>query len=277
MIKPLIYRPLIVLSIWCGEPQKAYTQLITAPTGAEQWMLAGSSVAITNVFSANNNAGAITQTKTFQAGLYSEQRFSESHLQTTNVCLVVPTKHIHIGGSINYFGYSAFNQQRFALSVAKQLSSGFSLGVQLNYVSTYIQDYGTTGSPTLGIGIYSKPLANLSLAFVVFNPTQTTYGKNSKDRIPTYARLGCGYTLSSKLKLVAEADQQLNAKLIWRGGVYYQIHEVLALALGVSNAPTHFTFGTSITLKKIKVDLAASVHEVLGITPHLAIVFPVVK
>jgi hypothetical protein len=277
MIKPLIYRPLIVLSIWCGEPQKAYSQLITAPTGAEQWMLAGSSAAITNVFSTNNNAGAITQIKSFQAGLYSEQRFTESHLQTANVCLVVPTKHLHIGGSINYFGYSAFNQQRMSISVAKQLSPAFSLGVQLNYVSTFIQDYGTTGSPALAIGIYSKPLSKLSLAFVVFNPTQSTYGKNSKDPIPTYARLGCGYTLTEKVKLVAEADQQLNTKLIWRGGVYYQIHEVLALAMGVSNNATHFTFGTSLKLKKVKVDIAVSVHEVLGITPHLAIVFPVVK
>jgi hypothetical protein len=277
MIKPLIYRPLIVLSIWCGEPQKAYSQLITAPTGAEQWMLGGNSSVVHNVFSANNNAGAITQIKSFQAGLYSEQRFTESHLQTANVCVVVPTKHIHIGGSINYFGYSAFNQQRISIAVAKQLSPVFSLGVQLNYVSTFIQDYGTTGSPALGIGVYSKPLANLSLAFVVFNPTQSTYGKNMHDPIPTYARLGCGYTVSGKLKLVAEADQQLNTKLIWRGGVYYQIHEVLALATGVSTNPTFFTFGTAITLKKIKVDLAVSVHEVLGVTPHLALVFPVTK
>jgi hypothetical protein len=277
MIKPLIYRPLIVLAICCGEPQQAQSQIVTGPTGAEQWMLGGSSATVSNVFAANNNPAAVTQITAFQAGLYSEQRFAESHLQTADVCAVVPTKYVHVGASVNYFGYAVFNQQRIAVDLAKKLSNTFSLGVQLNYVSTYIQDYGTTGSPVLGLGIYAQPLPKVSLGFVLFKPAQATYGKNTTDRIPTYARLGLVYTMTEKIRMVAEADQQLDQKLICRAGIYYKVHDNIHLALGASTNPTYITCGTAILVKKMKVDLAMSIHETLGITPHLGLVFPLAK
>jgi hypothetical protein len=194
---------------------------------------------------------------------------------SSDLCVVVPTKHIHIGGSINYFGYAAFNQQRMAIAVAKKLAPAFSLGVQLNYVSTFIQDYGTTGNPVLGIGLYAAPISKLSIGFVVFNPTQTTYGKNINEKIPGYARLGMRYMVSEKLKLITEADQQLNSKLVVRLGLDYQLHEIMHLAIGAATNPTYLTFGTTIMVKKMRVDFAVSKHEILGITPHLGILFPV--
>jgi hypothetical protein len=276
-INPLIYRVLIVLYVWCCAPLNSYGQLITDPTGAEQWMLGGSSAGLANVFAANNNCAAISQLNKYQVGLYSEQRFTESHLQTTNLCVTFPTKYVYFGASINHFGYSAFNQQRLSISVVKRLSSTFSLGVQLNYISTFIQDYGTTGNPVLGLGMYAKPLPKLTLGFVVFNPTQSTFGKNTTEKVPTYARLGVGYTLSKKVKMILEADQHLNAATIWRFGLNYQIHEVLSLSMGAATNPSCYTFGSGILLKKVKVDIAVSIHEVLGFTPHLGVSFPIVK
>jgi hypothetical protein len=257
--------------------QNTYSQSVTDPIGGEQWMLAGNSAAIANVFGVANNAAAITQINKFQAGLYSQQRFSESHLQTTNLSVVKPTKYFHVGGSIQYFGYSAFNQQRLSFSVAKKLSPIFSLGVQLNYVSTFIQDYGNTGNLALGLGLFVKPLSNLSLGFTVFNPTQAKYGRHTTDVIPSYAKLGMEYTLSEKVRFNMEADQQLNAKLKWRLGMYYQIHEVVHLAMGAATNPSYYTFGTALLFKKVRVDMAISIHQVIGLTPYVALSLPIAK
>jgi hypothetical protein len=277
MIKLLSYRAFGAYAFCVLLKFNCYAQLITGPVGAEQWMLGGNSAAVANVWGTTNNAATITQINKFQVGVYSEQRFAESKLQLSNVSIVQPFKYVHVGLAVNHFGYSVYNQQRICLSVAKKLSNTFSLGVQLNYVSTFIQDYGTAGNPTLGLGLYAKPLPKLALAFVVFNPTQETYGKNTQEKIPAYARLGCGYILSEKLRLNIEADQQLNQELIWRAGVYYKIHDVLHLAIGAATKPTYYTFGTALVLKKVKVDIAMSLHEALGLTPHVGLSLPIQK
>lgn len=252
-------------------------QNVTGPIGAKVWMIGGCSAAQTDVWSANNNPAASATIKNIQGGLYTEQRFNEPNLRLSNVSLVVPTKHIHIGAAINHFGHSAFNQQRLTVSLSKSLSSMFALGVQLNYVSTFIQDYGSAGNIALALGLYVTPTSKIHLGFVVFNPTQNSYGKYTTEKIPSYGRLGCAYDVSDKITLNIEADQTLNQPLVWRAGLHYRIHEVIHLAMGVATQPTYLTFGTSLHLKKMKIDVATSFHEVLGFTPHIGIAVPVSK
>jgi hypothetical protein len=250
-------------------------QNIASSVGAKAWMLGGSSVANTDVWSANNNPAASTPIRKTQYGLYCEQRFAEKNLRLANLSTVVPFKYAHIGVSLNYYGYSVFNQQKVGLSLSKALSRSFSLGVQLNYVSTFIEQYGGAGNIVLATGISATPIKQLRIGFLVFNPTQNTYGKYTTEKIPAYAKLGCGYDVSDRVALNLEADQGLNRQLSWRGGVYYKIHDAVHLALGAATQPMYYTFGTVLMMKSMKLDMAASFHEVLGLTPHIGCSLPV--
>lgn len=251
-----------------------FSQNSTAPIGAKNWMLGGSSVSLTDVWSANNNPAASTAISKKQFGLYSEQRFLESNLKLANICAVIPLKHLHIGGTLNYFGYTAFNQQRVGISLSKSLAQSFALGVQLNYLSTFIEQYGQAGNIAVAFSASATPIKNVRMGFVVFNPTQSAYGKYTSEKIPSYGKLGCSYEVSSKVMLHLEADQQLNQALSWRGGVYYKIHDVFHLALGAATHPTYYTFGTSLLMRNLKLDMATSFHEVLGLTPHIGFSIP---
>lgn len=252
-------------------------QNITGPVGARSWMLGGSSVAHTDVWSANNNPAASTIIRKTQYGLYSEQRFAEKNLRLANLSVVIPSKYVHVGTTLNYYGYSVFNQQKIGLSLSKALSTSFSLGVQLNYVSTFIEQYGRADNMVLAAGISATPIKQLRIGFMVFNPTQNTFGKYTDEKIPAYAKLGCGYEVSDRVILNLEADQALNRQLSWRGGVYYKIHDAVHLALGAATQPTYYTFGTVLLMKSMKLDMAASFHEVLGFTPHVGFSLPVIK
>lgn len=250
-------------------------QGVTGPTGGTAWMMGGASAAAEDVWSANNNPGAAGFAKYSQLGLYSEQRFMESNLKLANVSGIWKTKWLSIGSSVNYYGYNVFNQQKLGLSVGRQLSSQISLGIQLNYLATNIQDYGNAGSFVLGASLLFKPVDKLKAGLVLFNLTQSKYAGTLNERIPTIARMGLWYDVSKKVVVQMEADQTLNQKLVLRGGMSYQFHEVISLAIGAANNPVYYTIGTSLKLKKIKVDLASSFHEVLGYTPHLSLVLPV--
>lgn len=253
----------------------AHSQSVINPIGASQWMLGGSSAGHTDVFSATNNAGSITEIKRTQVGLYSEQRFTESKLRLSNASVVIPTKYFSLGLGVNYFGFQAFNQQRIALSGAKKLSETISLGVQLNYIATNIEGYGNAGNIAFGLGLLIKPLTNLRLGFSLFNPTQNKYGEFAQEKMPTYAKLGLAYDVSEKITLHSEADQMLDQRVILRGGVLYKIIPKVHLAMGAASNPAVYTFGTTIYLKAFKLDLATSIHQVLGVTPHLGISLPI--
>ncbi|MES2559869.1 MAG: hypothetical protein V4590_09030 [Bacteroidota bacterium] len=271
-MKPLI--PFVAFAIFFFNCRG---QHIAAPVGAKAWMLGGSSVTITDVWSATNNPAASIPIRKTQYGLYSEQRFSEKNLRLANLSVIVPTKYGQLGGTLNYYGYSLFNQQKIGISLSKALSTTFALGVQLNYVSTFIEQYGTAGNMVVAAGISAMPVQRLRIGFVVFNPTQYTYGAYTSEKIPAYAKLGCAYDVSDKVMLQLEADQTLNQQLSWRGGVYYKIHEVVHLALGAATQPVYYTFGTVLYMKTIKLDMAASFHEVLGLTPHVGCSLPIAK
>lgn len=260
---------LIVLSI-----TRSHAQGIFNPVGAKAWMNGGASVSQEDVWSATNNTGALGFAGHAQLGLYSEQRFSQSELTLANLSGVLPTKYVNVGASITHYGYSAFNQQKLGVSLSRALGRSVALGVQINYVATNIPDYGNAGSIAAEGGILFKPFKGLNAGLTVFNANQARYTSLLTEKVPTFARLGLGYDISDKIRMQLEGDQMLGQKLSIRGGLTYRIHEVLSLAAGAGTNPVYYTFGTSIHLGRFDIDLASSIHQVLGFTPHIGISFP---
>lgn len=255
----------------------ASAQNIFNPVGAEAWGVGGISVVNQNIWSVFNNPAGFSAVKKVQGGISSEQRFRESKLNTSSVGIVLPSKYINTGIGIHHFGYSLFNQQFFRVAVSKQLFKQFSIGVSLNYFATNISEQPHSGNMLGDAGILYQASSKIKLGLYIFNPTQSRYSVNTSERIPTYSRFGIEYLISDKVKLLAETEQQLNQKSVFRGGIHYQLHPMLSLSAGAANNPVYVTFGTGVTLKQFKVDFAASVHEVLGFTPHLSIIFPAHK
>lgn len=187
----------------------------------------------------------------------------------------MPSRWINTGLSAHHFGYSLFNQQKLSASFSKQLFSQLSLGVTLSYFSTNISEQPHAGSILGEAGLLYRISSKLKLGLFLFNPTRSKYAEQLQERIPTFVRLGLAHDVSDKLQLTAETEQVLDRKTVWRGGVRYQLHEILSLAVGASNNPVYYTFGTGIRLKAFRMDFAASMHEVLGLTPHLGLSYPV--
>ncbi len=255
----------------------AQAQVINDPIGARAWMHGGTSAAATDVWAAANNAGAMAFVKNSQAGLYTEQRFMMSEMKLANVSGVLKTKYLNVGGFVNYYGYDLFNQQKIGLSVGKLLAENLALGVQINYLATNFGDnyYGNAHAWAGSIGVLYKPTSTLRTGLQLFNVTQAKYSATLTERIPTIGRLGLEYDVSKKVTTMLEADQMLNAQLVMRGGLRYQLHEILSLSVGAANNPVYYTFGTSIKIKTLNIDFASTFHQILGFTPHLGLIFPV--
>lgn len=267
----------ICILVTCGVLKLVNAQQIHGIVGADVAMLGGASVTASSVFSVLNNPAQVASANQWQAGIYSSQRFGQKELTLSNVSFVLPTKAVNFGFGINHYGFSTFNQQRFVVSVSKKLSETVALGIQLNYAQTTIVDYGNAGAFVLGMGITYKPINKLQLGFMVYNPTQQKMSNLVSDKIPSYARLGLNYQVNDKVHVLAETEQQLTQKTILRTGVRYQLNPKFILGVGVSTQPVCFTFGATVKANKLAIDLAAGVHQVLGVLPQVSLRLPIAK
>jgi hypothetical protein len=251
----------------------AFAQPIFEPIGAKAWGLGGSATAENNVFSNANNTATSTELKSFQLGIYNQNRFGLKQLNSINTSVIIPNKWMHIGASICHFGYEKFNQQNMSIGIAKKLNANFSLGITLNYVAINIAEQENTGAFLGSFSAFYKANKKLQFGLLIFNPTQNKYNINSYGNLPTLGRFGFKYLLNKNVYLIADANKTLEHDLVIRGGINYAFHPNFELSLGYANNPNLITFGFSTKLKQFDIQFASSYHQTLGLTPHLGLVF----
>ena len=258
-----------LILIFCNLSLSA--QSVFESVGASSKSVGGASVSINNIWSVFNNPSGFSNTRKSQIGIYSEQRYSEAKLTTSAIVLVVPSKFVNLGFGILHYGYSLFNQQKITFSITKELSKQFSLGVSLNYFGTSISEQERAHSFIGEIGLMYRVTSKLNTGMHLFNVNQARYGYYTSERLPTFANMGFNYMFSEKVSAIGETEMLLNHKSVFRGGLKYQFHEAVSLSVGFANNPILYSFGTAIKLKKYKIEYAASVYELLGVTHHVGL------
>lgn len=253
--------------------QNLNAQIVQEPIGAKAWSLGGSSLAESNVFSINNNMASAANLNSYQVGVYNQLRFGVKELNLINSSFLLPTKYLHVGASINHFGYQKFNHQNICIGFAKKLNSNFNLGITLNYLTINIENQENTGALTGSLSALYKINKSLSLGVLFFNPTQSSYGVNGYGKINTLGRIGLKYEINKSVYLIGDLDKTLEQETILRAGINYAFHPKFELSLGYANNPNYLTFGFNAKIKQMDIAFAASMHEVLGLTPHIGLVF----
>jgi hypothetical protein len=268
-------RVIILINITILTINFAYSQGINGVFGAESGMLGGCNALLSNAFSVVNNPAVVSDLKKWQAGVFGEKRFGQKELGTSNFSIAVPNKWVDFGAAVSLFGFDKFNQQRFVLSAAKKLAPTLALGVQLNYLNTSIGEYGNSGAWVLGAGIYYQPISKIKVAFMLFNPNQQQLSNKVSDNVPTYARFGLSYKVNEKVDVLVESEQGLEQKTIFRSGIKYHLNKRIGFGVGASSQPVLLTFGATIQANKLAIDLAAQVHQVLGVIPQFSLRLPI--
>lgn len=253
--------------------QQVNAQIVHDPIGAKAWSLGGSSTAESNVFSVNNNMASSAELKQYQIGVYNQTRFSIKELNLINSSILITTKLFHVGASINHFGYEKYNQQNISLGIAKKLNSNFNLGVTFNYLTINIAEQENTGALTGSLSAFYKINKNLQLGVLLFNPTLSNYSINGYGKINTFGRIGVKYQVNKSVYLIGDLDKTLEQETILRGGINYALHSHFDLSLGYDNNPNYLTFGFNAKIKQMDLAFAASMHEILGFTPHIGLIF----
>lgn len=268
MIKKILFLFIALSSLYCFGGND------NVPVGGRAAGMGTSSVMLTDFWSSNVNQAGLAFYKTTAAGLYYENRFLVKELSLKGLAFVLPTKSGTLGVNYSYFGYSLFNQNKVGVSYSMAFGKNFAVGVQLDWMSIHLgETYGTKNALTFEVGMLGNISEHLKAGVHIFNPTNTKLSDYQNERIPTVINAGLAYDFSGKVLVCAEAEKNIYEKTNIKAGVEYHFVQMAYLRAGISTQPSLATFGLGLDFKNFKFDLAGSIHQQLGFSPQMSLVY----
>lgn len=254
--------------------QLSKAQVANDVVGANSTGMGGFNSTLSDVWSTNNNQAGLGFMTDIAGGIFYENRFLLKETSYRAGAFVLPVKTGAFGLSVASFGYSAYSETKAGLSYGQRFGDKFSLGVQINYLNTKLnQDYGSKNSLTGAIGFIAKLNKEITMGVHVYNPTRSKLAEYDTEKIPTIMKLGLDYRFSEKVMVGVETEKDLNYNAVVKAGIEYHITEIFYLRGGISTSPTLSSFGFGLQMKNFKMDISSSFHQTLGMTPGISLIY----
>ncbi len=242
--------------------------------GARAAALGGTSVCLSDGWSAFHNQAGLTSIQGWQAGAFFQNRFLVQNLGDRGLYAAGKVGAGVFAGSYQSFGVPGFNQSRLGIAYAIPLNDKFSIGVQTNYHSLRIAEgYGISRSFSAEGGIIYRLNNALILGAHIENVNRPKLSEFSNERMPSTIRIGAGYIFSEKVKLLGQVQQELNQKLQVSSGIEYDVAESLVVRVGAASQPGLWTLGFGWKSKHIRADISSTYHTILGFTPQISLAY----
>lgn len=225
-----------------------------------------------NAFSVINNQAALSLIDEISIGAYAENRFLLKELSFYSLAAAIPTNSGTLGIGFSYFGDEFLNEKLMRLAYGRRLMENLSIGVELDYFNVSINEYGSTGVVTFGLGVLYEFRDDWQLAAHLFNPIDIKLtDQEDEDYLYNQLRIGLSHQVSQKVKVSAEAEKNMEEAMSFRAGVHYQIDKKVACRLGYASQPDLFTFGVGFNLGALQIDVASGLDWELGYSPYISI------
>jgi hypothetical protein len=264
MNKVLFWIGILVGTPFCLSAQTGYPD-----AGGRTNGMGNASVALTDVFSIQNNPAAMAFAEQAAVGLSTQNFFMvEGGINAYYGAGIIPVKSTGaIGISAHYTGDQTFNQTKIGIGYGRKLADQLSVGVQLDYVGTRTGEVGNGQAFTFDIGVLYSPTKTISIGAKAFNPIRAENGMDNPEELPAIINAGFSWKPSDKVLFCIEGEQNLDYDLRIKSGLEYRIIDEIYLRGGYISNPSMFTSGIGIKLKTFQLDASAQFHQQLGITP----------
>tara|TARA_R110002050_G_scaffold290260_3_gene443838 strand:+ start:3959 stop:4792 length:834 start_codon:yes stop_codon:yes gene_type:complete len=235
-------------------------------SGARSLGLGNANLTLHDVWSTNNNQAGLAYLKEFGIGFAYENRFGLSELGLKTLNMALPVKWGTFGLTVQQFGYSDYNENKFGLAYGMKISKRISLGIQLDYLLVSITEAQTQNKSgiTAEIGIQAKATEKLTFAAHIFNVPNTKFSGDYKEQIPMIIRLGLNYKFSKKVFAVIDIEKNIDLDPNLKVGIEYHPVDALYFRGGLNTYDFHFNGGLGVKLKGFNFDLGFSHQTYIG-------------
>jgi hypothetical protein len=248
-----------------------YSSNIYIHSGARSAAISHSSVTLADCWSSfNNQAGLAFLSKT-EAGIDFENRYLLKEFQTYSGTVAVPLKPGTLAASFCHFGYQLYSESKAALALSRKFANRVAVSVQFDFLQKHIAEgYGQYNAVATEIGLMGIVSQNLTLGFHIFNPVPIGKKTLPEEQIPTVGRLGLKYTVG-KISLMGETEKDTRQSVVFKGGIEVEAIKDFFIRGGYASGWEQFSFGMGYRWHKFVCDVAFAHHQVLGLTPNIAL------
>lgn len=243
-------------------------QNIPFENGAANNGLGNSSLAMSNIWSINNNQAALSYLKNPEIAIYYTNRFLLKELSSQSIAYAHPTSFGTWAMAIDYFGYNQHSEFQIGLAYAKKFNEYISLGARFNYLQ-YQQtaEYGNTHTVLAELGILSHPNENIFIGAHIYNPSMAKFDTNVPESAPTIMSIGLAYLIDDATKLLFQIDKNIRKNTTFKMGAELNLKKAIYLQAGINILPNAFFIGLGYNYKNIRFNIAFSYQQMLGVSP----------
>ena len=227
-----------------------------------------------------NNPAGMANLEKMSLGLYYENRWNMVESAYKCGAFAVPTKFGCLGLSFNQFGSSKYNENKFGLAYAKDFGRYLQIGLQLDYLLLKIgNEYGKFSAVTFELGIQSQVTDKLRLGTYIFNPVNFCFEQTlNHEKIPIVMRFGLAYQFTKDFVGQCEIEKNTEREGIsLRAGLEYEAVKDFYIRAGAQSNPAILTFGVGYAIRFAQIDVAAQLHNDLGASIQIGMVFSIGK
>ena len=225
-----------------------------------------------DAFSFAGNQAALAGIPKLSVGIYGERRFMLTELSSYQLALALPLSSGNFGLQVNRLGNTLYNQSRLGLAYARALGK-IDVGAQFNYQQIKVAGYGNAPAVNFDVGAILHVSDQFQTGVHVYNPTHVSLGKNSEEKLPMIYSFGFGYDVSEKFFIGTEIEKEEDQPVNINTGMQYTFGESLFARAGVSSATSVFYLGAGFFLSGFRIDVTASLHPSLGVTPGVLLIY----
>ncbi len=239
--------------------------------GSKQHAVGDVSLCFFDVFSANNNAAAMSFVKENSIGFSYQNKFVISSFNSAAFTSLIKIKKFHsLGGNIQLKGYKKFNTIQLALSYAIKIRNVFSIGASFRYHYLSIYQHGARSYFSTDISILCIPIKELRFSFQGNNIIPQKIEESYKERSPTSFALGMLYLPSKKVQIGLEFYKDLHNPIVIRLGMLYSLHKYVSMRLGFKLLQPTLCAGIGTHIKSLFIEVGTQVNFALNISPSIS-------
>lgn len=247
-------------------------QSLRAPIAASYVGLGAYSINHVDAFSFTANQAALAQIKNSVIGVYSENRFLLNATNLYSAVVAMPTTQGNFGIQIDYFGFKDYNESQIGLAYARSLGSKLDIGVKFNYYSFRIPAYQSSSAVNFEIGAIAHLTDKLNAGIHFYNPVGGNLSKTNNEKLASIYTFGIGYEASESFLVSAEIEKQEDLPVNINAGVQYNFQKQFFVRVGINAENESPYAGAGVIWKDIRLDVSASYHPQLGISPGLMLI-----
>jgi hypothetical protein len=268
----LLLRKISAIFIFLFSANFVEAQSVRTPVSASYIGLGAYSVNHVDVFSVTSNPAALAQIKDPAAGVFGEKRFLLTETNFYSAIVAVPSKHGNFAFQADYFGFKNYNESQLGIAYARNVGSKLDLGIKFNYYSFRIPGFESPSAVNFEIGAVAHLTEKLNVGIHFYNPVGGQLSKTENDKLAGIYSFGIGYEASDNFLISTEIVKQEDMPVNINAAVQYHFAQQFFARFGIASQNESPFAGAGILWNQFRLDVTASYHPQLGLSPGLMLI-----